>query len=385
MKTQRLCVYTRAWQSGGAGLFAQELVGGLLDNGADVTFVAPMTHSTHMEAQRARLTRVRPPREIPGKGRMANRIRGVLRIVTTVSHLLRLRLTHRVYIVTIPDVMPVMLPTFALLRLTGARIIFVAHDPLPHAWKLGPALRWLERGAHGAYYRLASSVAVLSEPSRAKMREAFPDLRTSVDVIEHGVFVMGKPAPIAGQGVLLLFGTLRRNKGILEGMEGALAARDAGIPVKLIVAGGVHREERDYATALSECAAKAPEAIDLRMGYADDDAVRDLLAQSDALLLPYTDFHSQSGVALLAASNARPIIASAAGGIGALMAEGMPSVTIAQPVTAQSVAAAITTFFATSASEWNEKAQRYLNHTLEVRSWKAIGKQYLEVATRIAT
>lgn len=385
MTTQQLCVYTRAWQSGGAGLFAQELVGGLLDNGANVTFLAPRTQSTHVEAPRAGLKRIRPPREIPGGSRMTNRIRGVMRIVSTVSSLLFARLTHRVYIVTIPDVMPVMLPTFALLRMTGAHIILVAHDPLPHAWKLGPALRWLEKGAHGAYYRLASTVVVLSEPSRIKMCEAFPKLRTPVDVIEHGVFVMGKPAPIAGQGVLLLFGTLRRNKGILEGMEGVLVARKAGVPVTLIVAGGVHREERDYAAALSECAAKALDAIDLRVGYADDDAVRDLLAQSDALLLPYTDFHSQSGVALLAASNARPIIASAAGGIGALMAEGMPSVSIAQPVTAQSVAAAIEEFFATPAPAWNAQAERYLDHTLEVRSWKAIGKQYLEVAARVAT
>ncbi|AUW57330.1 hypothetical protein C1T17_03695 [Sphingobium sp. SCG-1] len=118
----------------------------------------------------------------------------------------------------------------------------------------------------------------------------------------------------------------------------------------------------------------------MRMGYVEDDGVRALLAESDALLLPYTDFHSQSGVALLAASNARPIIASPAGGIGTLMAEGMPSIPISQPVSPDTVAEAIIAFAAIPAATWNERAGQYLQHTLEVRSWRAIGAQYLALA-----
>ena len=85
---------------------------------------------------------------------------------------------------------------------------------------------------------------------------------------------------------------------------------------------------------------------------------------------------------LLAASNARPIVASNAGGIGALMAEGMPSVAIEQPISAETVAAAVTAFAATPARTWNARAQRYRDHTLEVRSWQAIAKQYLALARR---
>jgi glycogen(starch) synthase len=168
-------------------------------------------------------------------------------------------------------------------------------------------------------------------------------------------------------------------------MEGVIAASATGVPVRLIVAGGPHREERDYATAIADCAARAPGVIDLRMGYVEDDSLRALLAVSDALLLPYSDFHSQSGVALLAASNARPIIASNAGGIGTLMAEGMPSITIDQPITAASVTAAVTAFFTTPAATWNARAQRYRDHTLAVRSWRAIGEQYLDLARRLAS
>lgn len=380
---QRLCVYTRAWQSGGAGLFARELVDGLLENGASVTFISPVCPDPRFETPRAGLKRLRPPRETPGKSKLSNRLRGVGRIMASIGFLIWARLSTRTYLISIPDVLPVTLPVLAVLRATGARIIFIVHDPLPHAWKLPPALRGLERGAHEACYALASAAVVLSEPSRSRMAQAFPRLSTPVHVIEHGVFVMGEPTPMPGNGVLLIFGSLRRNKGILEGMQGVIAARARGVPVRLIVAGGPHREERDYAALLTECAISAPDAIDLRMGYVEDDAVRTLLAESDALLLPYTDFHSQSGVALLAASNARPIIASPAGGIGTLMAEGMPSAPIAQPVSPDTVAEAVAAFMATPTAIWNERAGRYLAHTLKVRSWRAIAAQYLVLAARL--
>ncbi|AUW57329.1 hypothetical protein C1T17_03690 [Sphingobium sp. SCG-1] len=217
---QRICVYTRAWQSGGAGLFARELVNGLLDNGAAVTFISPVCPDTRFETPRAGLQRLRPPRETPGKSKRFNRLRGVGRIVASAGFLLWKRLTIRVYLVSIPDVLPVMLPVLAVLRLTGACVIFIVHDPLPHAWKLPSSLHWLERWSHGACYALASATVVLSEPSRAKMAQAFPRLSTPVHVIEHGVFVMGEPTEMPGNGVLLIFGSLRRNKGILEAMKG---------------------------------------------------------------------------------------------------------------------------------------------------------------------
>ena len=53
--------------------------------------------------------------------------------------------------------------------------------------------------------------------------------------------------------------------------------------------------------------------------YIPDDEVGVLLTHCDAVLLPYTDFNSDSGVAALALANGRPIIARRTGGLAALL------------------------------------------------------------------
>jgi glycogen(starch) synthase len=373
----RLCVYTRSWRSAGAGLFAQGLVDGLVAVGAQVTFVCPPVEDARFEQPRDRLARIRPPRELVGRGsRVRRALVSLARIAGGVAGLAHARLRTRDFVVTIPDPLAIAVPVLALLRLSGARIYFVAHDPLPHAWMLPPALRRLEKATHGACYRLATAVVVLSEPSRVALKAAFPRLRRPVAVIDHGVFVMGEPTPLPGTGQLLAFGTIRRNKGMLEAIEGVASAAAAGAPVSLVVAGAPHRDDRAYAEQCAAAAAASP-AIDLRLGYVEDEALRGLFATSDALLMPYVDFHSQSGVAILAASNARPVIATPAGGIATLIAEGMPAEPVAQPVSAETVSAAVTGFLKTPATDWTRRALAYRDHMIEHRSWPAIAARYV--------
>lgn len=372
----RAVLFTRAWRSSGAGLFAQELAASLADAGVSLRFIAPRAQDERFERPRPNLSRRRPPHEAPGRHRIANAVLSVARICLGAFYLLAARLMHRVFIVSIPDPLPFALPVLALLHFTGARIIFIAHDPLPHAWRLPAGLRGLEKAAHGACYRLAAQIVVLSEPTERRMVDAFPFSRGRTTVIEHGVFALNDMPPIPGSGMLCCFGTLRRNKGIVESMQGAIAAHAEGAPVRLIVAGAPSRDEKDYAEEIVRLAATAPGIIDLRMGYVDDAALRDLLCRSDALLLPYQDFHSQSGVALLAASNARPIIAAPVGGIGALMAEGMPCAAITPPVSGGSVAAAIAAFMSRPVDQWRAEAEAYRDVTMERRSWPAVARGY---------
>lgn len=379
--TPALCVYTRAWTSG-AGLFAQELVGGLLARGARVTFISPRVDRPAL-GHDPRLRWLHPPRERPdGASAPIRALWSLARIAGGALALARARCATRLFIVTIPDPLPAAIAMLLLLRLSGARILFVAHDPVPHVWRLGPRWRRFEVGAHGVCYRLASAIVVLSEPSREKLREVYPTLRCPVEVIEHGVFVMGGPTPPPGSGRLLAFGTIRRNKGMLEAMAGTIAARAGGVPVRLLVAGGPHWDDPGYADECAALARTAPDAIELRLGFVDDAELPRLLAESDALLMPYAAFFSQSGVVLLAASNARPVIATAAGGIGPLIAEGMPAVTIAEPASATQVAHAIATFYATPLAEWRERALAYRAVTLERRSWPAIAGRYLALGAR---
>lgn len=380
----KICLYTRAWRSSGTGLFAQELAHGLADIGVPLTFLAPRNQEQRFERVTPTLTRWRPPHEKPGAGRIGNAVRSLSRMLCGLGMLLAARLTHRLFIITIPDPLLFSVPVVALLRLSGAKIIWIAHDPLPHAWHLPRWLRGVERAAHQSCYRLSHRVIVLSDPTRAAMEREFPDLADRLSIIEHGVFPIAGVEPLPGEGHLLLFGSLRRNKGIVEAMKGVIAARTQGCPVRAIVAGSPSRDEADYASEIRALAETAPDAIELRLGYVDDDSLLGLLQRCDALILAYTEFSSQSGVALLAASNARPIIATQAGGIGALIAEGMPCAVIEPPVSAATIADAVRRFAARPVAHWREEALAYRDRTMAVRSWTSIARQYEAVARALS-
>lgn len=383
-KPEPICLYTRAWRASGTGLFAQELVDGLLASGAEVTFVSPIVDNAKMERPRPGLRRLRPVREMVGPApRVTRALRSLRRIGGSFLALFRARLHARTFIITIPDPLMLFLPMLLLLRLTGARVIFIAHDPIPHGWRFSQRWRGVEKASHGACYYLSNAVVVLSEASRQKLLECFPRLRVVVDVIEHGDFAFREATPLPGNGQLLAFGTLRRNKGVREAIEGCIAARRSGAPVHLVVAGEIYREEPDYAEECMAIARTAPDAVTIQIGYVEDAALPALIAQSDALLMPYKDFFSQSGVALLAASNARPIIASEAGGITSLIREGMPSTVIERPVDSACVANAVLRHIATPAEQWTEMAMAYRLYTLERRSWPSLARRYAALANKI--
>jgi len=378
-----IALYTKTGQSAGAGLFAQELVKGMVDAGGSVLFIAPPAHDKRFEMPRRGLVRLTSREELTNAPRWKRALSSIARVATGMLGCARARLRARILFVTIPDPLIFALPMLALLRLSGARIIYVVHDPLPHAWKMPAQLRWLENGSFAVAYRLSSALVVLSQSARKTLVETYRLGKRPVVVIEHGVFVLGMPSPAPGDGRLLLFGTIRRNKGVREAIEGVLAARACGASVRLVIAGMPDPVEPDYWADCEELARSHPEAFDLEIGYVTDERLKELVSECDAFLMPYRDFHSQSGVAMVAASNARAVIASRAGGLGDLIADGLPAVVIADPVVGATVSAAILAFAATPVAEWNGRAAAYRDQTLKSRAWPAIGAQYLALAARI--
>lgn len=378
-----VALYTKTWLSSGAGLFAQELVRGMIDAGGRVTFIAPPAQDPRFDTPRPGLTRLSSCRERDSGPRWRRALSSLARIGSGALHCLRARSGTRIFIVTIPDPLVLALPILALLRLTGARIIYVVHDPLPHAWKLPARLRPLENSAFAFAYRLSSALVVLSDASVETLRRHYRLGRREVAMIEHGEFALGEGVPAPGDGILLLFGTLRRNKGIREAIEGVIRARARGAAIRLVIAGTPDPVEPDYWAQCHAIAIGHPDAVTLEIGYVEDDRLRQLIAACDAFLLPYRDFHSQSGVAMLAASNARPTIVSCTGGLGDLVRDGMPAVAIEEPVDSEAVAAAIVLFGATGIAEWNRRAAQYRERTSTHRAWPKIGEGYLDLARRV--
>lgn len=378
------CVYTRFWPTGGTGLYAQNLVDALLDDGEAITFVCPETANPRVEGPRPGLTRLRPPRErkdetTPSRGILWS----AMRMIATGFDLVRARWRCRNYIVSIPDPLIFTLPMLLLLRLTGARIALVVHDPVPHAWRFSERWRGIEMWSLNRLYHVANVLVVLSEPSRSKLLETFPSITGAVKVIEHGVFPMGNPVPAPGAGRFLVFGTIRRNKHILEAIAGAIEANRRGEHVRLLVAGDIDAIDPDYALECEEAAAAAPGLVEVRKRYIGDDELIEILAATDAFLMPYGDFFSQSGVAILAASNARAIIATRAGGIATLMDEGMAALPIESPSAASEIADTLVQFRRTPIEEWNRRAFDYRSVMLDRRSWTKIAQSFAALVHRL--
>jgi glycosyltransferase involved in cell wall biosynthesis len=74
--------------------------------------------------------------------------------------------------------------------------------------------------------------------------------------------------------------------------------------------------------------------------YIGEEEIAPLMSNHHAVLLPYTDFYSESGVANLSLSHARPVLATAAGGLGDLLERAECGIPI-RSATADSVVDAI--------------------------------------------
>jgi glycosyltransferase involved in cell wall biosynthesis len=358
----------------------------IAEEGASIAFVAPLAEPRTREPVHPNLRRIVTPRErLAGGSRACRVIASLTRIASGTAAAIGLRRSTRTFIFSIPEPLVFTLPLFAMLRVSGAHVIFIVHDAKPHAWSLDRRLRRLERGAHRLSYRLASALVALTPTVRDELTNDFGIAAKKIAVIPHGAFDVGNVAPMPGDGRLLLFGTLRRNKSVLEVIHGVIAARRQGHPVVLVLAGEPLKQETGYWAACAAATAQDPAGFDVRLGFLADAAVPELVSGVDAFVLAYSDFASQSGVAVLAALAGRPVIGTRAGGLGELFAGGMCGEAIAMPVTSDGIAAAIARFRGRSAEEWRPLAAEGQVKMAAKLSWRMIAKDYLKLARALSS
>ena len=224
---------------------------------------------------------------------------------------------------------------FLCAKLRGARIVFTAHDPVPHKWMLPAKLRWLEKGSLEWIYKVSDIIFVHSESGKRTILENFGVAPEKVKVIPHGTYELGiEPAPMPPSARLevLLFGALRENKGAHLAIQAVQRLYAAGEPIRLTIAGAVmNRKEQSYWDICRNLIEANPEPIRLLEGFVPDEQLPQLMANCHCFLLPYTAFYSDSGVAFLALSNGRPIVSTKAGGLGELLASSGGGIVISNP------------------------------------------------------
>lgn len=197
-----------------------------------------------------------------------------------------------------------------LVRMRRAKLLWTAHNLMPHVPTPIPGMDWLGRRiviglSHRVFVHGASAGAVLYK--------RFPSARAKIALIHHGHWVDYFPRTQTKRQardklrlhpdafVFLFIGQCKEYKNI----HGLIKAyRDLPLNSILLIAGEFQRY--DYQQKILAMV-EGDERIKLFSRYIPDDELQDFLSACDCVVLPYLEILT-SGAAMLAFSFGRPVV-----------------------------------------------------------------------------
>jgi glycosyltransferase involved in cell wall biosynthesis len=221
--------------------------------------------------------------------------------------------------------LPLGLLPLVVAKLRGARVVLTVHDPVPHRWRFPQSLRWLEKGLFNAAYKWSDCLIVYNDAAKDALTRAVPQKAQQVRVIPHTAYAASPSSEYPSFACLrlLLFGSIRRNKGVDLAIKALHQLRAVTpVPVRLTIAGSAQNSaEQEYWSWCKELIVdwKDSKEVEVIDRYIGEEEIAPLMSQHHAVLLPYVDFFSESGVANLSLSHARPVLATVAGGLADLL------------------------------------------------------------------
>ncbi|HEY3831905.1 MAG TPA: glycosyltransferase family 4 protein [Acidimicrobiia bacterium] len=197
------------------------------------------------------------------------------------------------------------------LRAVGKRqpLVVSVHDVVPHQSRVPGTV---ERALLGRQYTAANTIVVHHESVRARLVAEFAVDPARVHNVPHWVI----PAPAeprarpSASPQILFFGALRRNKGVDVLLDAFAALPDRDL--RLVVAG---RGATDVEQEVRDAAARDPRVV-AEIGFVAEARKHELFRASDLVVLPYTEFSSQSGVLHDAYAHHRPVVVTDVGALG---------------------------------------------------------------------
>ncbi len=266
-------------------------------------------------------------------------------------------------------------------KLRGVPIVFTVHNVLPH--EKGHAWVALSR----MLFRLADHFIVHTDDNRNQLIASYGVPPQRIDVIPHGMLqfqvrtVQDRDQLRAEMGftpdekVLLLFGAIRPYKGIDTAIRAFAEAAQRLPQIRLLIAGKLWENWTPYARLIHE--QQIHDRVTVHLDYIPADEVYRFFEAADALLLPYHDFDSQSGVGATALAFHKPMIASAIGGLK----DFVPAAYAVPPKDSPALAAAIRNLF----SDPGELA-RMKAHSQRIAadfSWSSIAQNTMTVYKKV--
>jgi glycosyltransferase involved in cell wall biosynthesis len=228
------------------------------------------------------------------------------------------------------------------------RILFVCHNVFPH--ETFPFQNFLVP----AVLKNGDAFIVHSEPDEKALRSFVGNPRCARTV--HPTYNAFRASGLSkkearkrlgledGEKVLLFFGFIREYKG-LKTLIAAMPEIVLLLPAcRLLIVGDFHsRQSKDeYVNLLEKSGCR--EHICLIDGYVPDDEVEKYFAACDVVVLPY-DSATQSGIVQIAYGFEKPVIATDAGGLGEVAADGRTGYLV-PPKDSRKLAEAVVKFFA---------------------------------------
>lgn len=313
--------------SGGLFQFALQLGEGLARAGCDVELITGPSPEMRSREPGCRVRGILPTwhptagSAVPGWWRRARRG------IRAVRHTAAWAVLIGYLLVTGPDVVlwsawrfPVDGWAVHLVRkvLPNTVLALVAHEPRPLVEQPGQSGVYktsrMATGALAAAYADLDVAYVLGESARQVLTDTWP-ITAPVRVIPHGDEGIFASEPIPGventDPVALAFGTITAYKGI-DTLCQAWPTVRAQVPDAELVIAGALSADVDEAALRSQVARLA--GVDLRIGYVPLPDVPAYFARARCVVLPYKR-SSQSGVAHLAHTLGRPVVATRVGDI----------------------------------------------------------------------
>lgn len=332
-----MILYTHVSRAGGAR-YVYELLRHLERIRDDTVLACPGDFQFLTELESSGGIEIQPllPSSVNYEGRRLRLIAGLLRKACVGARLvLKVRGSERLIHANFPGLIFTVMPSFLLWRIAGKRVVFTVHDVLPHRWLLPRFARRLEMAIYWVSYHAASHLIVHHAEASFQLQRRFHIRPEKISVIPHGTFSLGAdPLPMPctkTERIALLFGSIRENKGIHLAIQAVQQLRREGHAITLRICGSSSMSERIYWEKCKELIASAPYGIEVLDRYIADSELHEVIGSSHFLILPYKEFHSQSGVAALALSNGRPVIATRAGGLAEVVIPGKTGIAIAAP------------------------------------------------------
>lgn len=203
------------------------------------------------------------------------------------------------------------------LKLLGKRVIYTAHNVLPHNKE-----NFLNRIIFSIVYSIADVIVVHTEYLQHRLMKEFKIVGRKIRVVKHGVYKSRnnplinteKAREYLGMSqdafVLLFFGGILPYKGLPILLD-ALAGSRTIQGIKLIIAGKIEKKYENFINSYIEKLG-LDDNIVRKFYFLSDDEIEMIFKASNVVILPYLE-GSQSGVLFMSYSYGRPVIVSDVG------------------------------------------------------------------------